>query len=60
MFASLWDYKNSTLKKAVGQDNKIDPGTFSILEPGWIALHAVVITGVYMLGCRLGKTMDDF
>jgi len=29
---------------------RVDPGPFSFLQPGWIALHAVVISGVTMLG----------
>jgi hypothetical protein len=32
---------------------KIDPGTFSLMEPGWWALHATAITGVYLLGTKL-------
>ena len=36
-------------------DDKIDPGTFSIMEPGWLALHAAAIAGVYLLGSRLSN-----
>jgi len=54
MLSSLWDLKNSTVKKMV-KDDKIDPGTFSMMEPGWWALHATAIAGVYMLGRKLGK-----
>jgi hypothetical protein len=54
MLSSLWDYKNSTMKKAM-HDDKIDPGTFSIMEPGWWALHAIAITGVYLIGNRLKR-----
>ncbi|HHW62010.1 MAG TPA: hypothetical protein GX404_08910 [Syntrophomonadaceae bacterium] len=53
MFSGLIDYKNSLNKKM--NQNQIDPGTFSMFEPGWWALHAVAITGLYMLGNRRGK-----
>jgi hypothetical protein len=43
------DHKNSLSKRIMGQ-NKVDPGTFSMMEPGWWALHAVAIAGVYLLG----------
>jgi len=29
---------------------KVDPGPFSFLQPGWFALHTVLITGATMLG----------
>ena len=29
---------------------KVDPGTFSFLQPGWFVLHTVVIGGVTLLG----------
>ncbi len=29
---------------------KIDPGPLSFLQPGWIAFHAAIITGVTLLG----------
>lgn len=54
MLTGLIDYRNSVLKKMINQD-KVDPGTFSILEPGWWTLHAVAITGVYLLGSRLSR-----
>lgn len=57
MFSSLMDfmdYKNSVSKKVMRRD-KVDPGTFSMLEPGWWALHAVAITGVYLLGRRMQR-----
>lgn len=50
----LMDYKNSVSKKIIKKD-KIDPGTFSILEPGWWALHALAIAGVYILGTRMQR-----
>jgi len=34
---------------------KVDPGTFSFLQPGWFALHTVVISGATMLGKAWGK-----
>lgn len=42
------DYKNSISKKVMRRD-KIDPGTFSILEPGWWVLHAAAIAGIFLL-----------
>lgn len=45
----LMDYKNSVSKKVMHRD-KIDPGTFSMMEPGWFALHAAAITGIFLLG----------
>lgn len=54
MLESLWDLKNSTIKKAM-HDDKVDPGTFSMMEPGWYALHAVAIVGIYLLGSRLSR-----
>ncbi len=54
MLDSLWDLKNSTIRKAM-HDDKIDPGTFSIMEPGWFALHAAAIAGIYLLGSRLSR-----
>lgn len=58
MLSGLMDYRNSLLKKMINQD-RIDPGTFSMFEPGWWALHALAITGVYMLGSRMGKGGDS-
>jgi len=55
MFSVLMDfmdYKNSVSKKFMRQD-KVDPGTFSMLEPGWWVLHALAISGVYLLGRRM-------
>jgi len=54
MLSSLWDRKNSMLRQMTN-DDKVDPGTFSIMEPGWWALHATAIAGVYMLGRKLGN-----
>jgi len=55
MFLSgIMDYRNSIVKKMINQD-KVDPGTFSFLEPGWWALHATTITAAVMLGSMLSK-----
>jgi hypothetical protein len=54
MLSSAWDRKNSVIKKIV-DDDRVDPGTFSLLEPGWWALHATAIAGIYMLGRKLGS-----
>jgi len=50
--SGMMDYKNSMVKKMTN-DDKIDPGTFSLMEPGWWALHATAIAGVYLLGSKL-------
>lgn len=34
---------------------KVDPGPLSFLQPGWFAFHAVVITGLTLIGRTLGK-----
>ncbi len=34
MLADLMDRRNSFAKKLMRQD-KVDPGTFSFMEPGW-------------------------
>jgi hypothetical protein len=49
MILDFLDQKNSLGKKLINSD-RIDPGTFSFLEPGWWALHAATIAGVYALG----------
>lgn len=57
MFSSLidfMDYKNSISKRIMHKD-KVDPGTFSMMEPGWWVLHAVAIAGVYWLGRRMQR-----
>jgi hypothetical protein len=54
MLAGMMDYKNSISKKLLNQD-KVDPGTFSFLEPGWWALHATTITAIFMLGSMMAK-----
>ena len=56
MLADLMDRRNSFAKKLMHQD-KADPRTFSFMEPGWWALHAVTIAGVYMLGHNLAKSI---
>lgn len=49
MLADFMEYK-----KFLNRD-KIDPGTFSFMEPGWWALHATAVAGVYMLGSMLSR-----
>jgi len=46
------DRKNSIGKKIIGED-KVDPGTFSFMEPGWWVFHAAAITGIYVLSNRI-------
>jgi hypothetical protein len=48
------DVKNSLGRKMINED-KVDPGSMSFLEPGWWALHAAAITGIYILANRMGK-----
>jgi hypothetical protein len=48
------DRRNSMIRKIMG-NNKADPGTFSFLEPGWWALHAAAISGLYILAKRAGR-----
>ncbi|MGI5912865.1 MAG: hypothetical protein ACOX6E_09885 [Syntrophomonadaceae bacterium] len=56
MLSGMMDYKNSLSKKLINRD-KVDPGTFSFLEPGWWVLHAVTITSMYMLGKMMSKRL---
>jgi hypothetical protein len=48
------DRRNSAIRKMMGND-KADPGTYSFLQPGWWALHAAAITGLYIMAKRAGK-----
>ena len=52
MFSNVTDFKDAMVKNLRSED-KIDPGPFSIMEPGWWALHATAIAGVYLLGSKL-------
>jgi hypothetical protein len=52
LFSNMMDYKDSMVKR-LSPDDKIDPGTFSLMEPGWWVLHATAIAGVYMLGSKM-------
>ncbi len=52
MISDMMDYKDSVVNR-IARDEKIDPGTFSLMEPGWWVLHAAAIAGVYLLGTRL-------
>jgi len=58
MFWELIDYKKLADKladKKIFNRDKIDPRSFSFLEPGWWALHATAITAVYMLGSLMSR-----
>lgn len=57
MLLDFLDQKNSIGKKIMGED-RIDPGTFSFMEPGWWAFHAAAIAGIYMLGSRISQRGD--
>jgi len=52
MLSDFTDYKDAIVKNLRSED-KVDPGTFSLMEPGWWALHATAIAGVYLLGSKL-------
>ncbi|MGI6468808.1 MAG: hypothetical protein GXZ09_01355 [Syntrophomonadaceae bacterium] len=54
MLFDIMDRRNSMIRKIMG-NNKADPGTFSFLEPGWWALHAAAISGLYILAKRAGR-----
>lgn len=56
MLADFMDYKGSLMRKMINED-KVDPGSFSFLEPGWWALHATAITGLYLLAHRMSKRL---
>lgn len=56
--SDLMDVKNSVTKKIMNED-KPDPGTFSLMEPGWWAFHAVAIGSIYMLGHKIGKSFKN-
>ncbi|MGI6453977.1 MAG: hypothetical protein ACOX0E_11025 [Syntrophomonadaceae bacterium] len=58
MFLGWMDYKNSMVKKMAGR-NKVDPGTFSFLEPGWWVLHAATISAAYTLGKKMSRKNTD-
>ncbi|MGI6435369.1 MAG: hypothetical protein ACOX0F_08420 [Syntrophomonadaceae bacterium] len=57
MLSDLIDRRNSVLRKMMGTD-KPDPGTYSFLQPGWWALHAAAITGLYLWAKKSGQ--DDY
>ena len=46
------------VKKMAGR-NKVDPGTFSFLEPGWWVLHAATISAAYTLGKKMSRKNTD-
>ena len=56
LLSDMMDRRNSAIRKIMGND-KPDPGTYSFLQPGWWALHAAAITGLYIMAKRAGR--DD-
>jgi len=50
-------HANRTVVSRLIPGRIIDPGTFSLMEPGWWALHATAIAGVYLLGSKLRNRM---
>ncbi|MGR6836173.1 hypothetical protein [Syntrophomonas erecta] len=54
MFPGLIDYKNSLNRKMFNQD-RIDPGSFSMFENGWWVLHTAAIAGVFWIGYQMAK-----
>lgn len=58
MLSDFMDYKNSMAKKIMHED-RIDPGTFSFLQPGWWALHATAITAIYVVGHTMAKHVKN-
>ncbi|MDD3022439.1 MAG: hypothetical protein PHE26_00855 [Syntrophomonadaceae bacterium] len=55
MLTDFMDNKESFIDDVMSH-GKVDPGTFSFLEPGWWALHAATIAGIYMLGQSMSKS----
>lgn len=58
LIAGLMDYKNSAVKKMMQQD-KVDPGSFSFMEPGWWALHATAITAIWVIADRMARSSSQ-
>lgn len=52
MLSNISDFKDNVVSNLRSED-KIDPGTFSFMEPGWWALHATAVAGIYLLGSKL-------
>jgi len=52
LFTNTRDNSDSIIDRVTGNE-KIDPGIFSLMEPGWWALHATAIAGIYLLGSKL-------
>jgi hypothetical protein len=52
MLSHISDFKDNVFNNLRSED-KIDPGTFSFMEPGWWALHATAVAGIYLLGSKL-------
>jgi len=58
LIAGLIDYKNSAMKKMMHHDN-VDTGAFSFMEPGWWALHATVITVIWLIADRTSRASKN-
>lgn len=54
MLSGFMDSKNSVMRKMLNED-KIDPGSMSFLQPGWWAFHAAAITGLFIVANRITK-----
>lgn len=48
------DHKNSMIKKLIKKD-KVDPGTFSFLEPGWWLFHTAAILSIYYISNKINR-----
>lgn len=59
MLTGLMDYRNSAIKKVMHKD-KVDPGTFSFLEPGWWALHATALTAVWIIAEKMTRSRRGY
>lgn len=54
MFSNVSDFKD-TVVDSLRDVKKTYPGNYSFSEPGWWALHAAAIAGVYLLGNKLSN-----
>jgi hypothetical protein len=50
MFIEIWKKEVFLMFR-----NRVDPGPFSFMQPGWFALHALTIAGSIYLGKALEK-----
>ncbi|MDD4802036.1 MAG: hypothetical protein PHF24_03720 [Syntrophomonas sp.] len=51
MFSDVTD----SIERKLFHDDKIDPGTFSFMEPGWWVLHATAIASIYLIGSKMHR-----